>query len=69
MVQSAPQNRYERRGFLKRLAIGVAALGAYGILTKRPFGGLKRQGRNIPSDLPGKGSIFQPRGDRRSGHK
>ena len=55
-----------RRGFLKRVLIGAAAVGAYIILTKRPFGGAQRQSRSIPANLPGKGSIFRPRNDRRS---
>ena len=55
----------DRRGFLKRVALGLAALGAYAALAKRPFGGVKRDRRSIPADLPGEGSIFQPRGDRR----
>jgi hypothetical protein len=54
-----------RRTFLKRVAIGLAAVGAYTLLTKRPFGGTKQEGRSIPANLPGAGSIFQPRGDRR----
>jgi hypothetical protein len=55
-----------RRTFLKRLALGLAALGAYAALNRRPLGGLKRDRRSIPADLPGIGSIFQPRNDRRS---
>ena len=54
-----------RRSFLKRVALGVAALGACAVLSKRPFGGAKRAGRSIPADLPGEGSIFQPRDDAR----
>lgn len=55
-----------RRTFLKRLALGLAALGAFAALNRRPMGGLKRDRRSIPADLPGKGSIFQPRNDGRS---
>ena len=55
-----------RRNFLKRVAIGLAAAAAYAILTRRPLGGTRRDRSSIPAELPGKGSIFQPRGDRRS---
>ena len=41
-------------------------MGAYIVLTRRPFGGAKRQSRSIPANLPSHGSIFQPRNDRRS---
>ncbi len=59
-----------RRGFLKRLAIVGAAVSALSIFSKRPFGALpfgssNEGGRSIPADIPGAGSIFQPRGDRR----
>ncbi len=53
-----------RRGFLKRVALVGAAASALGLLARRPFGGFG-QGRSIPADLPGKGSIFQPRNDTR----
>jgi hypothetical protein len=55
-----------RRTLLKRFALGLAAIGAYAALTRRPLGGIKRRGRSIPAELPGEGSIFQPRNDRRS---
>ncbi len=59
-----------RRGFLKRLAIVGAAVSALSILSRRPFGGLSfgrsnEEGRSIPADIPGAGSIFQPRHDQR----
>ena len=65
--RSADTKGNYRRTFLKRVALGLAAIGAYAALAKRPFGGSKRDGRSMPADLPGSGSIFQPRGDRRSG--
>ena len=55
----------DRRGFLQRVAIGLAAVGAYAVLSRRPFGGNRREGRSIPGNLPGAGSIFQPRADSR----
>ena len=63
--RAASAQSANRRSFLKRIAFGVAALGAYAVLSKRPFGGAKRVGRSIPADLPGEGSSFQPRGDAR----
>lgn len=56
----------DRRGFLKRAALVGAALGALAVLSRRPFGDPRRSGRSLPADLPGAGSIFQPRGDTRS---
>ena len=55
-----------RRTLLKRIALGLAALGAYAVLNRRPLGGIKRRSRSIPAELPGEGSIFQPRNDRRT---
>ena len=54
-----------RRGFLKRIAIVGAAASALGLLSRRPFGSPRASDRSIPPDLPGQGSIFQPRNDRR----
>ena len=54
-----------RRGFLQRAAFVGAALSAAGLLSKARFGGLGREGRTTPADLPGAGSIFQPRNDTR----
>ena len=56
-----------RRGFLKRAAIGAAAVALYMFISRRPFGFARGGHRPIPADLPGAGSIFQPRNDRRSG--
>ena len=55
----------DRRGFLKRAAFLGAAGAALGLLARRPFGDPRRKGRSIPADLPGPGSIFQPRNDAR----
>ena len=55
----------DRRGFLKRVAFIGAAGAALGLLARRPFGDPRRRGRSIPADLPGAGSIFQPRNDAR----
>ena len=63
-AQAQPRG-VDRRGFLKMLAWGAAGIGALALLRKRPFGGFQRQRRSIPADLPGDGSIFQPRNDRR----
>ena len=54
-----------RRGFLKRVAVAGAAASVLGLLAKRPFAGSKTGDRSIPSSIPGKGSIFQPRNDGR----
>ena len=54
-----------RRSFLKKLAIVGAAVSALPLL-KGPF--IRQAGSNtraIPADLPGEGSIFQPRNDTR----
>ena len=55
----------DRRSFLKRVAFIGAAGAALGLLARRPFGDPRRKGRSIPADLPGAGSIFQPRNDLR----
>ena len=55
----------DRRGFLKRAAFIAAAGAALGLLARRPFGDPRRTGRSIPANLPGIGSIFQPRNDLR----
>ncbi len=54
-----------RRGFLKRVAIVGAALSALSLLSRKPFASLKHSDRSIPAEIPGAGSIFQPRNDRR----
>ncbi len=69
MAQSADSplvGKTDRRGFLKGVALVGAGLAAIGVLSRRPFGGNKRSGRSIPADVPGAGSIFQPRNDKRS---
>lgn len=55
-----------RRSFLKRVAVGAAAVALFTLLSRRPFGGAGRDQRSIPANLPGEGSIFQPRNDSRS---
>jgi hypothetical protein len=54
-----------RRGFLKRVALVGAAASALGLLSRRPFRGSKSGDRSIPANVPGLGSIFQPRNDGR----
>ena len=61
----AADRRTARRGFLKRVALLGAAASALGILSRRPFSGSKSGDRSIPANLPGAGSIFQPRNDGR----
>ena len=53
-----------RRTFLKRLAVIGAAVSALPLL-RIPFARSNQGGRSIPADLPGDGSIFQPRNDTR----
>jgi hypothetical protein len=55
-----------RRGFLKWLALGAVGAAAYSLISRRALPGVKSSTRPIPSGVPGAGSIFQPRGDRRS---
>ncbi len=59
-------NAVSRRGFLKRVAILGAAASALSILSRGRIAGVGREGRTIPADLPGAGSIFQPRNDSRA---
>ncbi|MEE8519205.1 MAG: twin-arginine translocation signal domain-containing protein [Dehalococcoidia bacterium] len=54
-----------RRGFLKRVAIIGAAASALGLLSRGPFSRAKSTDRSVPPNLPGAGSIFQPRNDGR----
>ena len=63
--ETAQDGKTGRRGFLRRVAIAGAAVSALGILARRPFAGSKKGDRSIPADIPGAGSIFQPRGDGR----
>ena len=65
-ADAAQAGKTDRRGFLKGVALLGAGLAALGVLSRRPFGGNKRDGRSIPADVPGAGSIFQPRNDNRS---
>lgn len=53
-----------RRGFLKRMAIIGAAVSVLPLL-RNPFASATEGKRPIPADLPGAGSIFQPRNDNR----
>ena len=55
-----------RRGFLKRVAIIGAAASALGLLARGPLSRAKSNDRSVPADLPGVGSIFQPRNDGRN---
>ncbi len=54
-----------RRGFLKRVALLGAAASALGMLAKKPLARLGAGDRSVPAQIPGAGSIFQPRNDRR----
>jgi hypothetical protein len=63
--RTSHEEETDRRNFLKRIAVAGAAAAALGILIRRPFGKARRDGKSVPADLPGAGSIFQPRGDRR----
>ena len=62
--EATARNTVTRRGFLKRVALVGAAASALGILSKGRIG-IGQSGRSTPADLPGAGSIFQPRGDTR----
>ena len=57
-------NKYGRRGFLKMLSVGLI-----GSLSLGVFLGAKSRQRSrqdvLDADLPGEGSIFQPRNDER----
>jgi hypothetical protein len=58
-------NAVTRRGFLKRVALVGMAASALGLLSRGKIAGIGREGRTLPADLPGAGSIFQPRNDAR----
>jgi hypothetical protein len=66
-VQESLKNEHEggRRGFLKWLALGAAGAAAYSFISRKVLPGVNANSKPIPSNLPGTGSIFQPRGDRR----
>jgi len=53
-----------RRGLLKRIALIGAAASAWSLLARNPFAAAQRS-RSVPPELPGSGSIFQPRNDQR----
>ena len=54
-----------RRSFLNRAAAAAAALSALSLLNRRPWTRGRSSSRSIPPDVPGAGSIFQPRNDTR----
>ena len=54
-----------RRSFLKRVAAAAVALSALSLLSRRPWSRNRSSSRSIPPDVPGAGSIFQPRNDTR----
>ena len=64
-ARSDPMDTTGRRSFLKRAAAAAAALAALGLLSRRPWSRGQNSSRSIPADVPGAGSIFQPRNDRR----
>ena len=52
-----------RRDFVRNVSLGGFAMLAWGLFRRGiPFSGSQR---TVPKDLPGKGSIFQPRNDPR----
>ena len=63
---SSPQNNVSRRGFLKKVALLGAAVSSLGLLSKGQVLGVGRGKKSTPANLPGAGSIFQPRGDGRT---
>ena len=54
-----------RRSFLKRAVAAAAALSALSLLSRGPWSRNRSSSRSIPPDVPGAGSIFQPRNDGR----
>ena len=54
-----------RRRFLKRAALTAAALSVLSLLSRKPWSRPRSSSRSIPPDVPGAGSIFQPRNDAR----
>ena len=64
-AQPMSASAVSRRGFLKRVAIVGMAASALGLLSRGKIAGVGREGRTLPADLPGAGSIFQPRNDAR----
>lgn len=55
-----------RRGFLKAAALAGLAASALAVLSRGRAAGIGLPGRSTPADLPGAGSIFQPRNDTRA---
>ncbi len=64
-TRSDPMDPTGRRSFLKRAAAAAAALSALSLLSRRRWGRSQSSSRSIPPDVPGAGSIFQPRNDTR----
>ena len=64
-AQPTSAGALSRRGFLKGAAIAGMAASALGLLARGKIAGIGREGRTLPADLPGAGSIFQPRNDAR----
>lgn len=64
-AQTMNANAVTRRGFLKSVALVGMAASALGLLSRGKIAGIGREGRTLPADLPGAGSIFQPRNDAR----
>ena len=54
-----------RRSFLKRAVAAAAAASALSLLWRKPWSSIRGSSRSIPPDVPGSGSIFQPRNDTR----
>ena len=64
-TRSDPGDATGRRSFLKRAALAALALSALSLLSRRPWSRNRSSSRSIPPDVPGAGSIFQPRNDTR----
>ena len=64
-ARSDPWGPTGRRSFLKRAAAAAAALSALSLLARKPWSRGRSSTRSIPPDVPGAGSIFQPRNDTR----
>ncbi len=64
-TRSDPMGPTGRRSFLKRAAAAAAALSALSLLSRAPWSRRRSASRSIPPDVPGAGSIFQPRNDTR----
>ena len=64
-TRSDPIDPTGRRRFLKRAALAAAALSGLSLLARKPWSRPRSTSRSIPPDVPGTGSIFQPRNDTR----